>query len=126
MDFVNLQLEKEIEDVRGKIFFYTHDKMKFNLIETRKGFARGGHYHKYEQDHTLISGQMEVRLWDISTSREIIQTFKAPLIIHIPKNTAHLFIALEDSLFIETSDSEYEVTNFPKYRQIVEERMKTS
>lgn len=98
--------------------------MKINLIETRKRFARGGHYHKYEQDHTLISGQMEVRFYDISTSQETIQTFKAPSIIHIPKNIAHLFIALEDSIFIETSDFEYEITNFPKYRQIVEERMK--
>ena len=123
---MNLQLEKEIEDVRGKIIFYTHNKMKINLVETRKGFARGGHYHSYEQDHILISGQMEVRLCDISTDEETIQTFKVPSVIHIPKNNAHLFIALEDSLFIETFDSKYEIINFPKYRQIVEERMKTS
>lgn len=123
---MNLQFEKEVEDVRGKIIFYTHGKMKINFIETRKGFARGGHYHKYEQDHTLISGQVEVRFHDISTSQETIQIFKAPSIIHVPKNIVHLFIALEDSTFIETSDSEYEMTNFPKYRQIVEERMKTS
>jgi dTDP-4-dehydrorhamnose 3,5-epimerase-like enzyme len=122
-DSVNLEFENEVDDVRGKIRFYSHGKMKINLIETKKGFARGGHYHKYEQDHILISGQVEVRYYDISTSQESIQTFKTPSIIHIPKNIAHLFIAVEDSIFIETSDSKYEVTNFPKYRQIVEERM---
>lgn len=121
---MNLQFKDEVEDARGKIRFYSFGKMKINLIETRKGFARGGHYHKYGQDHTLISGQMEVRLYNISTNQETIQTFKAPSIIHIQKNIAHLFIALEDSIFIETFDSEYEATNIPKYRRIVEERMK--
>jgi dTDP-4-dehydrorhamnose 3,5-epimerase-like enzyme len=121
---MNLKFEKEIEDVRGRIIFYLYGKTKINFIETRNGFARGGHHHKYEQDHILISGKMEVRFYDVLTSQETIQTFKAPSIIHVPKNVAHLFIALEDSIFTETSDSEYEVTNFPKYRQIVEERMK--
>ncbi|MDE1878499.1 MAG: hypothetical protein KGI07_08270 [Thaumarchaeota archaeon] len=120
-----MKFEKEHEDARGKIVFYSQDKMRINLIETRKGFARGGHYHKYEQDHTLISGQIEVRFYDISTKQETIKTYKAPSIIHIEENIAHLFIALEDSIFIETSYSEYEVTNFPKYRQIVEEKMRT-
>lgn len=123
---MNLQFEKEFEDTRGKMFFYSSDKKEISLIGTKKGFARGGHYHKYEQDHILISGQMEVRLYDISTSQETIQIFKSPSIIHIPKNIAHLFIALEDAVFIETSDSEYEITNFPKYKQIVEDKMKTS
>ena len=119
-----MKFEKEHEDTRGKIVFYSQDKMKINLIETKSGFARGGHYHKYEQDHILISGQVEVRFYDISTNQETIKIFKAPSIIHIKKNIAHLFIALEDSIFIETSHSEYEVTNFSKYRQIVEEKIK--
>lgn len=123
---MNLKFDKEIDDVRGKIIFYSYNNMKINLIETKKGFARGGHYHKYEQDHTLISGQVEVRFYDISSNQEITQIFKAPSIIHIPKNIAHLFIALEDSIFIETSNSEYEITNFPNYRRIVEEKMRSS
>jgi dTDP-4-dehydrorhamnose 3,5-epimerase-like enzyme len=122
---MNLKFEKEIDDVRGKIIFYSYNNMKINLIETKNGFARGGHYHKYDQDHALISGQVEVRFCDISTNQETIQTFIAPTIIHIPKDIAHLFIAKEDSIFIETSESEYMITNFPKYRQIVEEKMKT-
>ena len=120
---MNLQLEKESKDARGRIFFYSYDKIKINLIETRKGFARGGHYHKYDQDHTLISGKMQVRFWDILANQETIQTFSAPSVIHIPKNIAHLFLALDDSIFIERFDSQYEATNFPKYRQIVEEKM---
>ena len=122
---MNLKFENEIDDVRGKIIFYLYNNMKINLIETRKGFARGGHYHKYDQDHALISGQVEVRFNDISTNQETILIFKAPTIIHIPKDIAHLFIAIEDSIFVETSESDYVITNFPKYRQIVEEKMKT-
>jgi len=41
-----LQFEKEHEDVRGKILFFSYGKKYVNLIEIKKGFARGGHYHK--------------------------------------------------------------------------------
>ncbi len=119
-----MQFEKEINDVRGKIIFYSQGRMKIHIIETKKGFARGGHHHKYEQDHLLISGCIEVRQFDIITNKETIEIFTVPSIIHIPKNIAHLFIALEDSIFIETSVEEYEVINFPKYRQIVEDGIK--
>ena len=119
-----MQFEKEIEDKRGKIIFFSHDTMKINLIETKKGFARGGHFHKYEQDHMLIYGQVEVKFYDIANKQETTKKFEAPSIIHISKNIAHLFIALEDTVFIETSNEEYEITNFPEYRRIVEEKMK--
>ena len=98
--------------------------MKINLIETRKGFARGGHYHKYEQDLILISGHVEVRLFNNATSQETIHTFKAPSIIHIQENIAHILIALEDSVSVEMFGSDYMAINFPKYRQIVEDKMK--
>jgi len=38
---MNLQFKNEVKDARGKIRFYSFGKMKINLIETRKGFARG-------------------------------------------------------------------------------------
>lgn len=56
--------------------------------------------------------QIEVRFYYISTSQETIQIFKSPSVIHVPKNITHPFISLEDFIFIKTSNSEYEVTNF--------------
>ena len=42
---MNIQFEKEVEDIRGKILFLSYGKKQINLVEIRKGFARGGHYH---------------------------------------------------------------------------------
>lgn len=69
---MNLEFNNEVVDVRGKARFYSFGKMKINLVEIRKWFARGDHYHKYEQDHTLIVGQIGVRFYDISTRQETI------------------------------------------------------
>ncbi len=46
-----------------------------------------------------------------------------PEILFVPANVAHLFIALEDSIFAETYNEKYDAINYPKYRNIVEERM---
>ena len=118
------KLDKQVEDLRGKMFFFSHGNKYVNLIEMKKGLARGGHYHNYDQDHIMISGKIEVRQENVMTSKEDIKIVTYPSTIHIPKNTAHLFIALEDSVFFEVFDYQYKVTNYPKYRHIVDEKMK--
>jgi len=44
-------------------------------------------------------------------------------VLFVPANNAHLFIALEDTVFVETYGEEYDATNYPKYRKIVDEAM---
>ncbi|MDE1829666.1 MAG: hypothetical protein KGI25_05025, partial [Thaumarchaeota archaeon] len=112
----NLRLEKEVEDIRGKILFLSHGDKKINLVEIKKGFARGGHYHKIAQDHIIISGKLEYREENVKTGKEHIKTIAVPTIIHVPPDTAHLLIAIEDTLFLETFDKTLEATNYPKYR----------
>ena len=119
---MNLQFEKEVEDIRGKILFLSYGKKQINLVEIRKGFARGGHYHQTETSHFLILGKIEYREENISTGQEKISVIEAPHILNIPSNHAHLLIALEDTIFFEFFE-EYEATNFPKYRNIVENKM---
>jgi len=120
---MGLQFEKEIEDVRGKILFYKFNKLFLNLIEMKKGHARGGHYHKYDQEHFIISGKVEYWSEDINTKKETIQIIDQPTLIHIPAYTAHLFIGIEDTIFVESFTEDYEVINYSKYRKIVEEKM---
>ena len=122
---LNLQLEKVFEDSRGKIIFLSGHQKKINIIEIKKGFARAGHYHKVSSTHHVISGKIEYRQEDIETGKEKIQQVQAPATIFIPKNIAHLLIALEDSIFFESFDKEYEATYYPKYRKIVEEKLKS-
>ncbi|MHB8545739.1 MAG: cupin domain-containing protein [Nitrosotalea sp.] len=120
---MDLSLEKQIEDARGKILIYSYGKNHVNLIEIKKGFARGGHYHPYPQNHIIISGRIEYREENIVTNEEKIVIIDKPEILLVPANAAHLFIALEDAIFVETYDEKYDATNYPKYRNIVEERM---
>lgn len=121
---MQLEYQKVAEDVRGKILFMKYgDNKSLNLAEIKKGFARGGHYHPYEQFHVIVSGKVEYREEDIKTKKETIQIITGPKIFSVPKNTAHLLIALEDTLFFESFDGKYIATDYPKYRSIVNQKM---
>jgi quercetin dioxygenase-like cupin family protein len=121
---MNLKFEKEVEDARGKILFFSYGKKRINLVEIKKGFARGGHHHTFESEHILISGRIEYREEHVKMGGENIKIINSPATIRVMPDTAHLLIALEDTLFVEVFNSEYEATNYPKYRKIVEEKMK--
>ena len=122
---MGLEFKKLAEDVRGKILFLLYNGTKsLNIAEIKKGFARGGHYHPYEQYHVILSGKVEYREESLDTKKEQNRIINGPEIIKVPPNTAHLLIALEATLFFESFDKDYIATNYPKYRKIVEERMK--
>ena len=120
---MSLEFEKYIEDKRGKIIFLKQDHKNINLIEIKKGFARGGHFHQTDTSHFLISGKIEYHEENIQTKQEKISIISSPQIIFVSAKTAHLLIALEDSLFFEVFEN-YEDTVYPKYRKIVETLMK--
>ena len=122
---MGLEFEKQVEDVRGKILFCKHDDLSVNLAEIKKGFARGGHYHKYDQDHFIISGKLEYITEDIETKKETKMIIDKPILIHVPANIAHLFVALDDTVFAESFPQKYHAVDYPKFRKIVEERMRT-
>lgn len=119
-----LKLEDQFEDKRGKMFFFSSDNKRIALVETKKGFARGGHYHLYEQDYVIISGKFEHREKDVVTSIEQTEIVEAPKTIHMQKNKAQLFIALEDSMLVYVYNNEHKSVNYPEYRKIIEEKMK--
>ena len=95
-----------------------------NLIEIKKGFSRGGHYHKFNSNHILISGKIEYREEDIETKNASLTIYDAPFIIRTQPKKAHLITALDDTIFVEVFEEEYEATDYPKYRKIVDEQMK--
>ena len=120
---MSLEFDKQIEDKRGKILFLKYGHKKINLIEIKKGFARGGHFHQTDTSHFLISGKIEYREENIKTGIEKVSTIFSPNTINVQSNVAHLLIAKEDSLFFEVFEN-YEDTIYPKYRKIVEVLMK--
>ena len=120
---MNLQFEKQVEDKRGKILFLSLGTKKINIVEMKKGFARGGHFHNFPSTDIIVYGKIELREENLNNSVEQIKKISAPSIINIQQNTAHLFIALEDSMFVETFDGEYQASDYPKYRKIVDEML---
>jgi quercetin dioxygenase-like cupin family protein len=119
-----LKFDKQVEDKRGKIIFCSSDNIFINIAEIKKGFSRGGHYHKYDQQHFIVKGKIEYRETDILSGKESIEIISGPALIHVQANTAHFLTALEDTIFVESFPEKYEAVNYSKYRKIIEEQIK--
>ena len=120
---MELEFEKEASDVRGAILFLKYGQKSLNVVQIKKGFARGGHYHTFESTHHMLSGVIEYREKNIETGQETIRMISGPAIITVPPMAAHLLIALEDTLFVEAFEKNYSATNYEPYRQIVTQKM---
>ena len=121
---MTLEFSKSLNDVRGTIMFYSFGKLIIHFVETKKGFSRGGHYHKFKSDHVLLQGKVEFKELDLDTNIEQIRILSAPYIISVESNVAHILTALEDSLFLECFDTEYSAIDYSPYRNIVNEKIK--
>lgn len=120
---MDLKFEKEIEDIRGKIFFFSHKNEQINLLELKRGFSRGGHYHEFDSVHIIIRGKVEYHEENIDTRKERIVVFDSPMIIFTPSRNAHMITALEDTVFFEVFEQQYSAIDYPKYRTIVENKI---
>ena len=121
---MTLEFSKSLNDVRGTLMFYSFGKLIIHFVETKKGFSRGGHYHKFKSDHILLQGKVEFKELDLDTDIEQIRILSAPYIISVESNVAHILTALEDSLFLECFDTEYSAIDYLPYRNIVNEKIK--
>lgn len=120
---MELSFEKEVSDVRGKIIFLKYGEKSLNVVEIKKGFSRGGHYHTFETMHFVLSGTIEYREKNIQTNQETIQIFSAPVVIVVPPMSAHLLTAIEDTVFAEAFGKDYSAIEYPEYRNIVTQKM---
>ena len=121
---MKLEFKKSFSDVRGIILFCSFGKSSLHFVKTKKGFSRGGLYHKFNSDHILLQGKIEFTEFNIDTNSEKIRILSAPITISVEHNVAHLLTALEDSIFLEYFNSEYSSTDYIPYRTIVEKKMK--
>jgi len=119
----NLQYLKTISDKRGTIIFMKNSRIFLNLVEIKQGFSRGGHFHPFTSSHNLISGKVEYMEFNTITLEEKKVVYEAPFEIVVPPYVAHLLTALDDVLFIEIFKNKYQDTIFPKYREIVNQKI---
>ena len=120
---MELKYEKEASDARGTILFLSYGDRSVNLVEIKKGFSRGGHYHEFETVHFILSGKIEYRQKDVESGLEMTQIISAPHTICIPAKAAHLLTAIEDTLFVEEFSRDYSATEYPEYRNMVRQKM---
>ena len=120
---MELQFEKESTDVRGKILMLRYGNKRINLVETKKGFSRGGHYHDFESKHILISGIIEYREKNLQLNVEKTQTLSAPFVIVTPPTCPHMITAITDCVFAEEFGQDYSATDYPEYRTIIMQKM---
>ena len=121
---MKLEFKKSFSDVRGIILFCSYGKSSLHFVKTKKGFSRGGHYHKFKSDHILLQGKIEFKEFNISTNSEQIRILSSPTTISVEPNVAHLLTALEDTVFLEFFNFEYSSTDYIPYRTIVEKKIK--
>ncbi|MFN3655558.1 MAG: hypothetical protein ACK4TO_09615 [Candidatus Nitrosotenuis sp.] len=120
---MELKFEKQATDARGTIVFLSYGDKKINIVEIKKGFARGGHYHTFQTRHFLLTGTIEYRETDLKTGQEKTEIISAPYIITVPPMRAHLLTAQEDTIFVEEFTQDYSATEYPQYRKIVTQKL---
>ena len=121
---MKLEFNKSVSDIMGTTLFCSFGKLIIHFVETKKGFSRGGHYHKFKSDHILLRGKIEFKDLNFSKNFEQTRIILAPFTISVESNVAHLLTALDDSLFLECFDTEYSAIDYFPYRNIVDEKIK--
>lgn len=120
---MELKFEKQATDARGTIVFLSYGNKKLNIVEIKKGFSRGGHYHTFQTRHFILAGTIEYRETDLKTGQEKKEIISAPHIITVPPMAAHLLTAQEDTIFAEEFTQDYSATEYPQYRKIVTQKL---
>ena len=120
---MKLEFNKSVSDIRGIILFCSFGKLIIHFVETKKGFSRGGHFHKFKSDHILLKGKIEFKELNLDTDIEQIRIIYAPFTISVEANVAHILTALDNSVFLESFETEYSAIDYLPYRKIVNEKM---
>ena len=116
--------EAQENDIRGFRWLFENDNNVITLFEVKKGFARGGQYHKKEVRHILLSGKSEYRKMNINTKIETREIVSGMKIITLPPFTSELIIGIEYSVFVGIYPKEEEFLFFNEHRKEVEKRIK--
>jgi quercetin dioxygenase-like cupin family protein len=107
------------EDRRGWILrMMLPDGREDIIIYTRRGFIRGGETHKSDQNNLVLQGALKWTYGDGST--EVTTSHQGNI---IPAGKAHMAEAIEDTVYLEWLDGEWEKTYVPEMREIVLRRI---
>lgn len=94
-----LKLKLIHKDKRGRIYILVDGKREMaTVLETKKGYARGGCVHNQNEFMAIFNGKVEF----------------------IPKNIPHCIISKTNSVILEGKTSYFKTKYNKKFRQIVD------
>lgn len=117
-------LELVSKDARGEIYnLMAPSDYHIRVLTIRKGYARGGHSHEYDEVFLLIRGKVEYHTGEVG--REKVQRRDQGSTIETVPSEPHYMLALEDCVALEvTPSSNFQSREYPPYRSIVVNLMK--
>lgn len=104
----------EFKNENGVLIQLVHDGWKqVNVIESRAGKLRGGHYHKYnEEAFYVISGKFNLYVWLDNDKEEY--TMEKGSWFKIKPNVFHTFEYIEDTILVSMYSNGVELNDNEK------------
>ena len=119
----NHNIENRVHrDVRGEIWGYEIEGLRFNVMSTKAGALRGGDYHSVTQYDLVLKGELEGIL---RQDDQDITFRKGPNeVVAIPPDIPHLLRSITDTAIIAWWDGPFKAEYYEPYRRQVEEQFK--
>ena len=108
------------EDLRGEIYDLGVDaNVHVSLLTTKKGYVRGGHSHKYNEEFFVVIGKLEYHSG--FEDNEQVSVFGPGSTVRTSQGIPHYIKALDDLVLVEfrPRDSEYEAIEYQPFRRLV-------
>jgi len=84
------------KDSRGTITCFYIDGVEYTILQTRKGFARGGCIHNVVEHAAVLQGEVEYHI----RGNAAFKVQKGDN-VHVQSETPHYFVSLTDSIVLE-------------------------
>lgn len=108
-------------DGRGEIFEIGDiGDLHLNVLTVKKGKVRGGHYHNYDEEFSVIYGKIEFHSG--YEDQDELTIFHAGDTIVTTPNVPHYVLALEDSVMLEFRPigTEFKAIDYGPFRKLAE------
>ena len=116
-----MKFERQEPDIRGFRYFFSDNGKSITLFQLKKGFIRGGQYHRDDVHLFLVSGKVEFHIENVATQEEKVVILNPPSNITMPREHSDLIIGLEDSVMVGIYPKEENLTFYDKHRKILDE-----
>jgi quercetin dioxygenase-like cupin family protein len=115
-------LSELFSDVRGKILKLELNGKEFVILVTKKGYLRGGDFHKSVQHDVVLEGAVRFFWREDGIERKLQLT--EGMSISFKPGVPHMLEAIEDSIVLEWLEGPFEKEYYKPYREIIERAMK--